>query len=328
MTNRAISSGKPMVTRALCATSHAVVAVLTSSLIFAVCGCGGGEKDARPSAGKAAGAPAESRSHAPRAVSDQSPANDAAAHAAQRDRDAADSPRSAHAAVKGAATGELVGRIVYDGPAPELPPLVRKGDESVKDAAVCAADDIPDQSLLVNASADNGLANVFVYMSRPPSDAEIPPPPEEPVVFDQHGCVYLPHAQIARVGQPVVIKSNDNIAHNVHTYPLTNQGDNQLLEPKDRTGLKVVYQRKEFVPMKIGCDIHKWMSAYLLPVEHSFATVTDDEGRFAIRGLPPGKHTVSIWHEKAGFLDRKYEFEIKSGEAAEVTLRYPAERFR
>lgn len=54
----------------------------------------------------------------------------------------------------------------------------------------------PDESLLVNSAAGHGASNVFIYLTKAPQGTKSPVP-NEPVVMDQKGCIFLPHA-IAR----------------------------------------------------------------------------------------------------------------------------------
>ena len=242
---------------------------------------------------------------------------------------AADSESAAPETAAAAATeqtGDLTGVITYSGPVPELPFLVKQG-EQVKNADVCAAHNIPDESLMVNEEAGNALANVFVYLATAPKGAEAGVP-EEPVVLDQKGCMFTPHALVVQAGQTVLVKSDDPIAHNVHTKPLRNQEFNQTIQQQDRDGLPLVYRYAEPAPVSVKCDIHPWMSAYHLVVDHPFAAVTDAEGRFTIKGLPAGKHKFRIWHERANWLDTEYEVEIKPGETTEISLSYAAEKFQ
>ncbi len=45
------------------------------------------------------------------------------------------------------------------------------------------------------------------------------------------------------------------------------------------------------------CDIHSHMNAWILVFAHRFFSLTDDEGRYRIEGMPPGSYTVSVWNE-------------------------------
>jgi len=222
-------------------------------------------------------------------------------------------------------TGTLAGVITFQGAIPTLKLLVKKGDKKAKDAAVCSLHDVPDESLKVNP-AGNGVADVFVYLSRAPKGATVPPV-GGPVEFDQKGCRFIPHAMVVRLGQTILIKSGDPLAHNTHTNPLRNNPFNQTVQPNDRKGIQLVYDEREPKPVRVKCDIHPWMSAYQLPLNHSFAAVTDATGRFRIAGLPVGKHKIRIWHERANYLEKNYEIEVQAGETTRISLSFPAAKF-
>lgn len=231
---------------------------------------------------------------------------------------------AAPAAGGGGGVGTWVGKVVFEGTPPNLPPKVQQGDQSARDAAVCAAETIPDQSLLVK---DGGLANVFIYLEKAPAGAQIPAPPTEANIFDQKNCVFIPHALLVRIGQELRVLSGDPIAHNTHTFPKRNPGFNSVIPPDDRAGTPLVYKDSEREPVEVKCDLHAWMIAYHLPLDHPFAAVSGEGGTFRIEGLPAGKHAFKVWHERAGILERKLEVTITADQETTQDLKYGAEKF-
>jgi hypothetical protein len=225
-----------------------------------------------------------------------------------------------------APTGTLTGTITLDGNPPVLPPAVKKGDMSVKNPEVCALEEVPNEDLVVNPK-NKGIKNVFVYLQRAPAGVTVPKPGPVPLVFDQKGCQFIPHCMLVQAGSIVLVKSNDPIGHNTHTHPLRNDAFNQSLAPNDRNGIQLKYTMGERLPVKVVCDIHPWMKAYHLVLDHPFMAVTDDDGNFTIKDLPAGKHEFIVWQEKVGYLDRKYPAEVKAGEEKKVQLKFPAAKF-
>ena len=218
----------------------------------------------------------------------------------------------------GGGTGTFKGVVVVKGNAPEQNLLVRKGDTNAKDAAVCAAEDIPNEALAVGENG--GLANVFVFLPKAPKGAEVAPTPEEPAIFDQKNCRFLPHCLIVRAGQTINVLNDDAILHNTHTYPLSNEAFNKSIPVNERNGIPLVYTSVEKLPVSVGCDIHPWMRAWHLPLDHDFAAVTDENGEFEIENLPAGTHEFVVWHSKAGYIERKFKGTVKSGEPQSVTI--------
>ena len=57
--------------------------------------------------------------------------------------------------------------------------------------------------------------------------------------------------------------------------------------------------------IKVSCDLHSWMAAYIVVTPHSFFAMTQDNGVFEIKNVPPGKYTLKLWHESLGEESRK-----------------------
>lgn len=219
-----------------------------------------------------------------------------------------------------AGTGILKGKFTFKGTPPTLPPLVAMGDPSAKDAAVCAAMAVPDNSLIVHAANGNGIENIVVYLQKAPTGYKAPAPPAAPVVFDQKGCLFLPHVMTVRATQTVLVKSADPISHNTHTSPIRSKEFNQAIGANDRVGVKLTYDKAENVPVKVKCDLHPWMSAYHVVTDHPLAAVTNEKGEFEIIGVPAGKHEFTIWHERPGYVERKKAVTIEAGKPTELNM--------
>ena len=221
--------------------------------------------------------------------------------------------------------GSITGRVVFKGTAPQLAAVVAKGS-AVKDAEVCSGEEIPNEKLQVDASG--GVKNVYVYLAKKPRGYK-DTPPSEPVVFDQKGCRFFPHCSIVRVGQTLLVKSDDPILHNTHTYPSKNDSFNESIAPKNRDGVPIVYESAEASPFAVKCDFHAWMTAYIFPVDHPWVALTNDKGEFEIKDLPAGKHSFKVWHPGAsgGFVHRKFSITVKPDTAEKVEIPYDAGKF-
>lgn len=227
------------------------------------------------------------------------------------------------AAPETAATGTLSVTIRLTEKPPELPPLVNQG-ANVKDAQVCAAEDIPNESLVVGDKL--GVANVFVYLEQAPAGSTFEPATDE-AVLDTLGCRFVPHAQVVRAGQPVKVANSDPIRTNVHTFPRRNRPFNHVLHAKDRDGGSMEFNKPEKTPVGVKCDFHSWKQAWVLPLAHPFGGVTDQDGNVTISGLPPGKHQFQIWHERMGAQPMVVGATIEAGQTVEMPLAFPAATF-
>ena len=88
----------------------------------------------------------------------------------------------------------------------------------------------------------------------------------------------------------------------------------------------MVYGQAEKEPFQVGCDIHSWMTAYHLPLDHPFAAVSAADGTFEIKDLPSGKHEFKVWHEAGKMVEKALVVEIKPGDNNEVSIKVPASK--
>lgn len=208
--------------------------------------------------------------------------------------------------------GTLKGRIVVGGTFNPLPPLYAKG-AAPKDPAVCGMEAAPYEAVVIN---DGGLANVFIYLEKLPKGVKPPEASADPVVFDQKFCVFKPHALTMRTSQTVRVLNSDPVLHNTHTKPERNNEFNQGIQGNTETSL--TYSRAEKRPFSVVCDIHPWMVAYHLPLDHPYATVTSADGTFELPNLPSGKLELKFWHEAGKELEKAYKVEIKPDETTTI----------
>jgi plastocyanin len=122
------------------------------------------------------------------------------------------------------------------------------------------------------------------------------PPVHERVTMDQRDRTFIPHVMAVQVGTRVEFPNNDTVFHNVFS---TREG-----KPFD-LGLYAVGKMKPrafYQPglIRIFCNIHTNMSAFIWVVENPYFKVTDRLGRFRISGVPAGRHVVRVWHERRG----------------------------
>ena len=226
--------------------------------------------------------------------------------------------------------GSFKGKITVSGKIEALKPLVAKGNAAARDAAVCAAEDVPDESIVVDPST-NALANVVVYLAKKPAKVhpDLMKSKEAEVVFDQKGCRFLPHILVARADQRVRVLSDDSVAHNTHTNPIRNPQANFVVTANDRKGVLVpAFTTEERLPAKVVCDIHNWMTAYWVILDHPYCAVTDTKGEFEIADLPEGDHKFIVWQEKSGYVDKAYAVSIKAGQTKEVSIEVPVTAFK
>ncbi len=195
------------------------------------------------------------------------------------------------------AFGDLTGRLVYDGTAPE-----RKKLKVDKDVECCGKFDIRDETLMVGE--DGGLANVFIYVRTRGVEVcpELVDAVEERITLDNRDCIFMPHCMTIWFDkQEFYTVNSDPVAQNIAFSPLGDVPINVVI-PVDGDATHK-FGRKQTRPVPIACNYHPWESAHILPLDHPYAAVTAADGTFTIPKLPAGELEFQVWQERIGYLE-------------------------
>ena len=187
-----------------------------------------------------------------------------------------------------AVAGTVTGTVKYAGAAPAA-----KKVEKTKDTEVCGK--VADNAEDLVVGAGGALKNAVVMVQVP--GAKPPAAPATPAVLDQKGCWFRPHIQLVAPGQAFDILNNDGILHNIHTTSKANAPFNQA-QPKFQKKLTKKFDKPEII--KLACDVHNWMTGWVVVQAHPYYALTGADGTFKIANVPAGSYDVKFWHEKLG----------------------------
>ncbi len=113
--------------------------------------------------------------------------------------------------------------------------------------------------------------------------------------LDQRNEAFVPHVLAIVAGTTVDFPNNDTTYHNVFSLSSTRSFD--LGRYAVGRSKSVRFDRPGIV--RVFCDIHSHMSAFILVFAHRHFAVTDDDGRYRLENVPPGSYTVMAWNESA-----------------------------
>lgn len=167
--------------------------------------------------------------------------------------------------------------------------------------------------------ASNGdLANVFVYVKDGLGNRTFDVP-KDAVTIDQKGCRYHPHVLGVMAGQNVEIKNDDPTTHNIHPTPKDNREWNESQPPQAAPIVKSFAREEMMLPVK--CNQHPWMKMYVNVVKSPFFAVTSEDGKYEIKGLPPGDYTLGFVHEKLGEQTQKVTLAAKDSKTVDASFK-------
>jgi hypothetical protein len=105
-----------------------------------------------------------------------------------------------------------------------------------------------------------------------------------------------------QANQKLDVVNADTTTHNIHPIPVNNREWNKTQPP----GLPIEESfAREEIAIPVKCNVHPWMRGYIAVFKHPYFAVTDKDGRFDLKDLPPGSYTIKAWQEKLGTQSQK-----------------------
>jgi plastocyanin len=210
-----------------------------------------------------------------------------------------------------ATVATVSGMVKFDGAAPKAKKIDMSQDPACKGTNET-------ETVVV----DNGnLENVFVYVKDGLGNYAFDVP-KEPAKLDQQGCRYHPHVLGVMAGQTVQIINSDNTTHNIHPSPKDNREWNESQPPKGAPIAKDFARQEVLIPVK--CNQHPWMKMYIGVVKNPFFAVTGKDGKYELKGLPPGTYTIAAVHETLGEQTQTVTVAAKDSKSQNFTFKAAA----
>jgi Polysaccharide lyase family 4, domain II len=200
--------------------------------------------------------------------------------------------------------GTIKGRVTYQGD------VGTRKIVPTKDPEVCGG--IREEPLIL-VGPDKGVQDVVVFLKDIQKGKALAKPAADPAI-NNHNCNFEPHVQAIPVGSIVIVNS-DPVMHNTHGFFGRQTAFNQALPEK---GMKFPKPVRKPGMMRVECDVHGWMLAWVYAAEHPYFAVTKKDGAFTIPDVPPGNYTLVAWQEATE--EVQMPVTVKSKEATQQTI--------
>jgi plastocyanin len=119
-------------------------------------------------------------------------------------------------------------------------------------------------------------------------------PPADPVVIAQNDEDFQPYVTAVVVGTRVNFPNADKVAH--HVFSLSKAKKFEIPryrgEPKDT----ILFDQPGVV--SLGCNIHDWMSAYVVVLATPYFAKSGPDGLVLLSGMPAGRYRLEVWHPR------------------------------
>jgi hypothetical protein len=218
-------------------------------------------------------------------------------------------------AFAGPSGGGISGKVTYEGT-----PARQKPIDMSKEPGCAAQHPTPITTETVVVGPGNALVNVVVYISAGAPDESTPP--TQAATVTQKGCQYLPHVVPMVVNQELKVVNADSNSHNIHPLAKINNEWNKS-QPPGTPPFSEKFGKPEFIAVK--CNIHPWMHSSFAVLKNSHYAVSGGDGSFSLPNLPPGKYTITAWHESYG--EQTQDVAISGNETKTISFVFKAKPY-
>lgn len=202
-----------------------------------------------------------------------------------------------------------------------------------KDPEFCGKHNLKSEEVVV--AGGGYLQNAVIFLrTKAPVHESYNASAKDTKVLDNRNCRFEPHVGVLRTSQTLIVKNSDPVAHNSNLRAPVN-GDANPIIPAN-TEITQTFTKEEPQPVKVGCNIHPWMGAWIFVRANPYAAVSNAQGQFVLENVPAGKELeFQLWQEKVAGLkgteiaglkvDTKGRFKIKlnPGEDKTIEIRVP-----
>jgi len=211
--------------------------------------------------------------------------------------------------------GSISGKVTYTGT-----PAKPKTIDMSKEPSCAKQHATPVTTEGVVTGANNALENVVVYISTGANDeGQVP---SQAVTFEQKGCQYIPHVLVMHTNQELKVINSDQTSHNIHPLAKVNREWNKS-QPPGTPPISEKYDKAEFISVK--CNVHPWMHGVFVVLNTAHYDISKGGGDFKLPNLPPGKYTVTAWHEDYG--TQTADITITGNENKDVNFSFKAKAY-
>jgi plastocyanin len=210
--------------------------------------------------------------------------------------------------------GSLEGKVVFQGTVPSPRKVIPTQDQQV-----CGG---PRDEPRIVLGPGNTVQGAIVYLKGVEKGKAFEKPTKPPVI-DNSKCKFEPEVQVVPTGTEVIVHNSDPILHNTHGYLLADSRRGRTVFnnaiPEKGQQFKTTLKLPGIVD--VACDVHGWMQGWILVAENPYYAITEKNGTFAIKDIPPGKYTLATFQSHTGVRETPVTVEAKKTSNVNVELK-------
>jgi plastocyanin len=197
--------------------------------------------------------------------------------------------------------GTIEGKIIYKGPSATQKVVPTKDLETCK----------PYDEALIDVGPDQAVQSAVIYLMDVKKGKAFPAAAKPPEISN-HGCRFEPRVQVIRSGGPLRVANDDPVPHNAHGYYGSRTAFNVL------AGATASAKVGPPGTIRVDCDMHDWMHAWIYVVDNPYYAITGADGKFSITDVPPGDYKLVAAQPYTGPVEQSVT--VEAGKPTELTI--------
>ena len=209
----------------------------------------------------------------------------------------------------------IEGKVVFRGTVPSPRKVIPTQDQQV-----CGG---PRDEPRIVLGPDNTVQGAIVFLKGVEKGKAFEKPKKPPVV-DNTKCKFEPEVQVVPVGTEILDPSIPipcSTTRTVISWPIAAGVARFLITALPQKGQQVKTVLKLPGIVDVACDVHGWMQGWILVAENPYYAITEKNGTFAIKDIPPGKYTLATFQPYTGVRETPVTVEAKKTSNVNVELK-------
>ncbi len=167
------------------------------------------------------------------------------------------------------------------------------------------------EQLTVSVTAAQGKALADMVVFAEPLDGPAPASQlTAPLLIAQKGKAFAPYISVIQRDAPVRFVNQDGITHHIYSISANNRFSFRIAAGKSQQIIAGAGEKDELATVAMGCNIHDWMSGYMLVLDTPYYAKTDNQGQVTLTVAQPGRYRLNIWHPQLQTPDHRMRQEL------------------
>lgn len=162
------------------------------------------------------------------------------------------------------------------------------------------------------------IEGVVVYLS-PLDKSSINSLTTQTLIISQNNKKFTPYIAVLQKGQKIKFKNQDDVTHHIYSVSGKNRFDFKVKAGEHNNNIDI----SAVGEVAMGCNIHDWMSGYVLVVDTPYFNKTTSTGISNFENIPSGNYKLTIWHPQLDINNNEFITDVLIQKTQNIKITLP-----